>query len=164
MSDYYVFSNYGGKQPNSTAYVKNFVPGNPTNLWQATNYPQENGTVTGVITTTSSAVTNVLIRGDLFVNGNIINPSDITLKDNIIDISNELTNKLMKIKPMKFTFKDDKFKKIHYGFIAQDFEKEIPDLVSIKPDKTRPNIKSINYLEIIPLLVSKIQLMQKEID
>jgi hypothetical protein len=53
---------------------------------------------------------------------------------------------------------------IHYGFIAQDFEKEYPELVTIKPDKTKQNIKAINYLEIIPLLVSKIQIMQKEID
>ncbi len=45
-----------------------------------------------------------------------------------------------------------------------DFEKEFPELVSIKPDKNLANIKAINYLEIIPLLVNKIQIMQKEID
>jgi hypothetical protein len=106
----------------------------------------------------------VLIRGDLYVTGNIINPSDVILKDNIITIKDELTNKIMKIKPMQYSFKDDRQKKIHYGFIAQEFEEEFPELVAIKPDKTKQNLKSINYLEIIPLLVNKVQMMQKEID
>ena len=53
---------------------------------------------------------------------------------------------------------------VHYGFIAQDFEKEFPELISVKPDNNMANIKAINYLEIIPLLVSKIQMMQTEID
>ena len=38
-----------------------------------------------------------------------------------------------------------------------------PELVTIKPDK-KENIKAINYLEILPLLVGKIQKMQNEID
>ena len=64
----------------------------------------------------------------------------------------------------QFTFNDDPLKNTHYGFIAQDFENDFPELVSIKPDKNLANIKAINYLEIIPLLVNKIQIMQKEID
>jgi hypothetical protein len=34
----------------------------------------------------------------------------------------------------------------------------------VKPDNKYNNLKAINYLEIIPLLVDKIQMMQKEID
>ena len=70
----------------------------------------------------------------------------------------------MNLKPSKFTFKDDPTNHNHYGFIAQEFENEYPDLISVKPDKNMANIKAINYLEIIPLLVSKIQMMQTEID
>jgi hypothetical protein len=70
----------------------------------------------------------------------------------------------MNLQTKEFTFKDDSSKQIHYGFIAQEFEVEYPELVFIKPDKKLNNIKAINYLEIIPLLVDKIQLMQKEID
>jgi hypothetical protein len=70
----------------------------------------------------------------------------------------------MNLKPSKFTFKNDTSNQIHYGFIAQDFNIEYPELVFIKPDKELNNIKAINYLEIIPLLVSKIQHMQNEID
>jgi hypothetical protein len=70
----------------------------------------------------------------------------------------------LNLQTSEFTFKDDSSKQIHYGFIAQEFEKEYPELVFTKPDKNLNNIKAINYLEIVPLLVNKIQLMQKEID
>ena len=75
-----------------------------------------------------------------------------------------LADKLLNLNTSQFTFKNDPLSNIHYGFIAQEFEKEFPELVTIKPDKNLANIKAINYLEIIPLLVNKIQLMQKEID
>ena len=70
----------------------------------------------------------------------------------------------MNLKANKFTYKNDPLKQEHYGFIAQEFEKEYPELISIKPDNNLNNIKAINYLEIVPLLVNKIQMMQKEID
>jgi hypothetical protein len=45
----------------------------------------------------------------------------------------------------------------HYGFIANEIETEYPELIEIKPDiKASCKIKSVNYLEIIPLLVHKI--------
>jgi len=164
MSNSYVFSNFGGRQPNSTAYVKNFVDGSPIGLWQAVNYNLPDGTTVGAIIPTLNTNQNVVVPGNLYVEGSIINPSDIYLKTNIQDINDELTNKIMNLKPSEFILKNDVSKKKHYGFIAQDFEKELPELVSIKPDKNVANLKSINYLEMIPLLVSKLQLMQIEID
>jgi hypothetical protein len=85
----------------------------------------------------------------------------------------------MKLKPSQFTFKSDKAKQVHYGFIAQEFEEHFPELVTIKPisnlnpnmspsknpiTANSQNIKAINYLEILPLLVHKVQSMQQEID
>lgn len=157
-------ANYGGKQPNSSAYIKNFVYGDPSDLWKATKYNPTIGPKIGVLTPASPLYESVYIPGNLYVDGSIINPSDINLKDNIINIDEERTNKLLNLKSRQFTFKNDETKQIHYGFIAQDFEKEIPELIYSKPDNNNKNVKAINYLEIIPLLVSKIQSMQKEID
>jgi hypothetical protein len=70
----------------------------------------------------------------------------------------------MKIRPTQFVFKSDILKKIHYGFIAQEFEEHFPELVVSKIDKHVANLKAINYLELVPLLVYQIQKMQKEID
>jgi hypothetical protein len=159
-----IVANYNGRQPNNNAYIKNFVSGLPSVLWKTIMFNPSGNVTEGLITTASNNYTNLFIPGNLYVNGSIINPSDVYLKDNIKMIDEDLTNKLMNIKPSQFTFKDDPLKKTHYGFIAQEFEKELPELVSLKPDMNIANLKAINYLEILPLLVNKIQLMQKEID
>jgi hypothetical protein len=71
----------------------------------------------------------------------------------------------MNLTPSSFIFNNDSSNRIHYGFIAQDLENEYPELVQNKPNKMYNNdLKSVNYLEIIPLLVHKIQLMQIEIN
>lgn len=156
-------ANYGGKIANESAYIKQFFYGIPSNLWKA--FPYYDGTtVIPTITPSVAKFDSVYIPGNLYVDGAIINPSDICLKENIIPLSLEETNKIMNLKPSKFVFKSDPSNHYHYGFIAQDFEIVYPELISIKPDKNMANIKAINYLEIIPLLVNKIQIMQMEID
>ncbi len=86
------------------------------------------------------------------------------MKRNITPITIDTVDKIMNLKPTSFTFKDDSSNNIHYGFIAQELEKEYPELIHSKPDLKYAKIKAVNYLEIIPLLVNKIQLMQQEID
>jgi len=157
-------ANYNGKQPNNTSYIKNFVYGVPSNLWKTVAYTKSDATSELVITPACSNIQSLYIPGDLFVDGSIINPSDINLKKNISPINIDTIDKLMNLKPTSFTFKDDSSNKIHYGFIAQELENEYPELIQTKPDNTYSKIKAINYLEIIPLLVNKIQLMQQEID
>ena len=160
-------ANYGGKQPNSSAYIKNFVYGTPSDLWITQNYTPSGSTISnGVLVPASTSYENVYIPGNLYVDGSIINPSDINLKENINVIDSDKTNKLLNLKPCEFTYKNDNNERIHFGFIAQEFEKDIPELIYSKPDplSESSNLKAINYLEIIPLLVNKIQLMQKEID
>ena len=157
-------ANYNGKQPNNTAYIKNFTYGVPANLWKVKDYTKLDGTTESVITPASTKFESLYITGDLFVDGSIVNPSDINLKKNIVPLNVEITEKLMKLNPTSFEFKDDPSNHIHYGFIAGELENEYPELVQTKPDQKYSNIKSVNYLEIIPLLVHKIQQMQKEID
>jgi hypothetical protein len=156
--------NYGARQPNNTAYIKRFYYGDNGDLWKTILYSPSGGNPINVLTPSSQNYENVYITGNLYVDGNIVNPSDAFLKDNISNIDEERTNRLMNIKASSFTFKNDPYNKIHYGFIAQDFEKEFPELISVKPDSKYNNLKAINYLEIIPLLVDKIQMMQKEIN
>lgn len=54
-------ANYGGKQPNNTAYVKNFVYGSPSDLWSATQYNPTIGPKIGVLTPSSPLYENVYI-------------------------------------------------------------------------------------------------------
>ena len=57
------------------------------------------------------------------------------------------------------TFNNDVKSKVHYGFIAQEFEKVYPNLVK----NSEMGYKTVNYIELIPVLVSKIQDLNKEI-
>jgi len=48
----------------------------------------------------------------------------------------------------------------HYGVIAQEIEKVLPEIVNTAPDGT----KSVAYTEIIPVLIEAIKEQQKEIE
>jgi hypothetical protein len=158
-------ANYNGRQPNNTSYIKTFVNDKQVNLWKTASYLKTDGSTKSVITPSSAKFNSLYIPGDIIYDGSLIGASDINLKKDINLIKVDTTDKLMNLKANSFIFKDDSSNHIHYGFIAQDLENEYPELVQNKPNKMyNNNLKSVNYLEIIPLLVHKIQLMQKEID
>jgi len=172
--------NYGGIIPGTNAIVKQFIVSagsqtptltyktvvnglkvqtptdNKTPFYIATDlYVQ--GTIHGFHNLDISG--NALIRHDLYVNGHIYNSSDERLKENIEAISAEKTEKLFDLKPVEYQFKNDDDAK-HYGFIAQQVEEIFPDLV-----KTNDlGYKTVNYIEIIPILLSKMKNMQKDMD
>tara|TARA_B110000008_G_C16402753_1_gene336446 strand:+ start:150 stop:326 length:177 start_codon:yes stop_codon:yes gene_type:complete len=50
--------------------------------------------------------------------------------------------------------------KLNFSFIAQDIEKIFPYLVSIDSD----GMKSVNYLEMVPLLLHKINDLERKLD
>jgi hypothetical protein len=158
-----ILSSFGGKIPNPTTQIKQFyAPDNSSSFTNTWNYslnpilPNELITLTPTIQSTSL---NVYIPGDLTVMGTIHNPSDEKLKEDISDIYEYELDALLDIKPKSFTFKNDSNNINHYGIIAQDLEKILPCLVT--EDKEN---KFINYIELIPLLIGKIQLIQKELD
>lgn len=158
-------SNYGGKQANQSAYIKNFNVGSTTNTWSYTTINNQ------LILTPIKSSAQVYIKGDLFVGGSINNPSDLKLKDNIENLSLSLTDNLMLLNPVKYNYIDDEKLKDHFGFIAQDVEKLFPNLVNtvsapIGDEAINDviSIKSVNYLEMVPLLVLKIKDLQNQID
>jgi hypothetical protein len=153
-------ANYGGKSPPLSAWQKEFSYGNQ-NTW---NYSTTNGQI---LLKPINPKATVYIAGDLFVGGTINNPSDFYLKDNIEELSLSLSDSLMNLVPKKYVYKDDEKHKIHYGFVAQEVEEHFPNLVntvSTTVNDTEISIKSVNYLEMVPLLLLKIKDLQKQID
>lgn len=149
-------NNYGGKYPDNTQNVKQFYTGVPQQLWAfKPNGVTVNGTVNNLIIPTTRS--DVLIQKDLIVEGSILNPSDIALKKNVNEIVN---SEILNLTPVEFIYKVDETSKKHYGFIAQDLEKIFPELVS----NNMMGYKTVNYIELLPIMLSKMKQMQDEID
>lgn len=101
------------------------------------------------------------VQGSAYATGNW-NSSDIRFKKNILPISGAL-QKILKVSGNSFEFRNDEFKDYHFtegkqfGFIAQDLEKEFPELVKTESD----GYKSVNYSGMIPVLLEAIKDQQK---
>jgi len=162
MSGNSVVSNYGGRQPNNSSYIKQFS--SATTGYVNWIYKTINGTKY----ITPSTSNDVYLPKDLTVVGSINNPSDIKIKENIHDLTNDFCNNIFKIIPKKYNFINDEKKKEHYGIIAQELEDIFPKLVTntiIEDSENNINqIKAINYLELIPIMIAKMKIMQNEID
>lgn len=148
--------NYSGRQGDQQQGIKQFVTSFSGVVdWIYKTIP---GTNIRVITPYDQTKT-VMIPKDLLVKGSINNPSDINLKNNVEQIKQD-ADKFQKLNPVSFTFKDDDQNKKHYGFIAQELENVYPELVS----DSEMGFKTVNYIEMIPILLSQIQSMQMEIN
>ena len=148
--------NYSGRQGDNVQNIKQFVTSSVGVVdWI---YKTLSGSIVKVITPYDQTKT-VMIPKDLLVLGSINNPSDINLKNNIEQIKSD-TNILKDLNPVSFTFKDDDQNKKHFGFIAQELENLYPELVS----NNELGFKTVNYIELIPIMLCKMQKMQKEID
>ena len=103
-----------------------------------------------------TGVNSVFITKNLQVANEITVTSSEKEKGNIKDINNDV-NDILKLNPKQYNYNNDS--KLHFGLIAEDVEKVYPNLVS----NTEVG-KSLNYLEIVPLLIDKIKDLQNQID
>lgn len=128
-------------------------------------------------------------NGDVYSSTGVYASSDQNLKQNIKDFSSAMSI-INQLKPKQYDFKHDGiYSKMnlpmgsHYGLIAQDVEKILPNLVKnskfdlpqIRKDGERPDstakkeeeslsFKSLNYTEFIPILIKGIQEQQQTIN
>jgi hypothetical protein len=167
----------GGKNQSFVSLgIKQLTTSTPPqqSYWITKSNSYNSSSIGSSITSTPSTL-SVYIPKDLYVVGTIygtvVAPSDISIKENINDLSLEVDfNKILDLRPKQYTYKDDVDHKIHYGLVAQEVEELYPDLVySIKnndssSDNSDNNLKSVNYVEMIPLLLLKIQDLQKQVD
>lgn len=120
---------------------------------------KRNNTNTNYTMITTATPNDVLIPKNLFVNGTVYNQSDERIK-NIIKELNETEDDICTLNPILFTYKSDIYKKPHYGLIAQEVEQQFPSLVETE---LLESIKNVNYIELIPLIITKIKSMNQEI-
>lgn len=154
-------ANYGGRVVDNQQGVKQFfVSGPSTASWVYSKLTNGLLIITPADKRPIFISNDLVVKKDLYVDGSIYNPSDEKLKENIELITPEQTDNLFKINPIYFSYKADKEKLKHFGVLAQDVEKVFPELVN-NFEKTH---KTVNYQELIPIMLSKMKQMQNEID
>jgi hypothetical protein len=99
---------------------------------------------------------NLYVQGTIY--GTLLNPLDSILKTNIASISEKEVDNLYKLMPKEFTYIEDSTNKKHYGLIAQDVEELYPELID-----SGTGIKTVNYMELIPIIISKINTLEDAI-
>lgn len=125
----------------------------------------ENGN--SALNTSLASEFSLNIGGDVNITGELTAASDKKLKNNIKQLENA-TATLNKLNPVSYDFKHEKFPNLKLtdrnkmGLIAQEVEVLLPNLVSDAGTTTDINgievdIKSVNYVELIPLLIKAIQ-------
>ena len=110
---------------------------------------------------------NTVNAGDFISwGGNYYTVSDISAKTNIMPVSGALST-ILALKPVTYKWinQSTKFKVARVaanpkeiGFIAQDVEKVIPDIVAVHDDK-----QIVNYQALIPILTAAIQELNERI-
>ena len=106
------------------------------------------------------------VNGDIIANS-IAGSSDLRYKTNIHTVENAL-NKVKSLRGVYFNWNKKSFPnkdfsdKMELGFIAQEVEKVLPEVVS--KDKTPEEYRSVKYDKVVALLVEAIKEQQKQID
>ena len=126
-----------------------------------------------VIASNNTVKINNLGTGTVYSNGGVLtntNPSDKNLKENITDLSFGL-NEILKLRPVSFDWKNNpKNQSTQYGFIAQEVQKILPQLVnefdSFENEETEISTKRLGLDKdaIFVSLVKAIQEQQAQIE
>ena len=106
----------------------------------------------GIGTTTPTEKLHVI--GNILASGTVTQNSDITLKTNVQTIENAL-EKVLSLRGVEFDYKENG--KHSLGFIAQEVEKVVPDLVF------GDDLKSVAYQNFVALLVEAIKELKEEV-
>ena len=118
------------------------------------------GTMTTIMSMTS---TGIVVTGTITATGSCC--SDIRLKKNIQAIPSPL-DRVLRLRGVGFEWRRDEFKDRNFpkgkqiGVIAQEVEKEFPELVS----EDAQGFKGVAYEKLGPILIEAIKEQQKEID
>ena len=153
------------------SYKFNGNASNPTNT-TATIYDQsgQGPTISGLNVcfrtgSTPSQTGKLNSSGTFTVSGDVVaygSPSDISLKENIKPIENAL-DKVEKLQGVTFDWKDKQENILHIkediGFIAQDVQKVLPELVR----KNENGKLSLRHQGVIPVLLEAIKELREEV-
>ena len=157
------FINNGSTDIYGIQYTRFFVNNSPQLLLSADNYVYctalgysgglqnrpywGNHSLTSIYSSSLNFTTSFKSQYSILTGTYFITSSDERIKKDITDLDDrECLNKLLALKPKKYKYKDTHTRgdNMAYGFIAQEVEEVVPDLVKTTPDAI-PNL----YYEVI---------------
>lgn len=112
--------------------------------------------------------------GTLKVNGTLIATSasftsDAHSKEDICDVKPTVSDNIHLLRPVSYRLKQDttwkydteakELQGIHYGLVAQEVQKVFPELVYERGEQL-----SVNYIELVPLLIKETQRLSSEVE
>ena len=100
-------------------------------------------------------------QGELNSNGVWTDASDVALKKDIVDIEYGLEI-VKKLKPRKYKMKSDNSNQI--GFIAQEVESEVPEVVTTGENPDGVEQKSLAYGHLVAVLTKAVQELSAEVE
>ena len=115
---------------------------------------------------TNAPTTKLYVNGDITANS-IAGTSDIRFKTNVRSVENAL-DKVKALRGVYYNWNQKAFPEKEFGaqnelgFIAQEVEKVVPEIVT--KDKTKDEYRSVKYDKLVALLVEAIKEQQKQID
>jgi hypothetical protein len=152
-------SNYSGTIQDSFINLQdtpsNYIPNAVLIADYDANFPQG----IGIKQTKVLNIDSINCSGNITANS-FISFSDKTLKENIKNDINSLDS-INKLEPKTYNFIGDSTKRVRHGLLAQDVQKELPELVIT--DRTT-NKLAVNYVDIISKLVGCVKLLDKKIN
>jgi hypothetical protein len=116
------------------------------------------------IGTTNPSAFRLYVNGTAYSTGGWLG-SDRRFKENIETIESPL-DKIQSIKGVSFEWKTSEYKEKgfpdgrHFGVIAQEVEKVLPEIVKEGPDGD----KAVSYTELVPILTEAVKQQQKQIE
>lgn len=166
----------------SMAYYGSATNGNTFNLGvfadATTASNSASGTNCGIFATADSAATNYAgyFLGDVNYTGTLTNASDAKLKYDVEGLT-DATSILKSIVPKQYYYKQDGEAAalnlsdgLQFGFIAQDLEKVLPNLVKDQVQwaghkkSGQIEYKAVNYVGLIPVLTQALKEQQEYIE
>jgi hypothetical protein len=103
------------------------------------------------------------VTGDIEYTGTLTDVSDMRLKTDITPLNtDEIMAKLAQVNTYSFRMKDDPKGALEFGVMAQELEKQFPELV--KTAKDEMGTKSVNYVGLIAPLIEASKELKSEND
>ncbi len=139
-----LFTNSNNSTPNSTGFV----------VYANVRYAQ------------GDPLFNVTTDGHVYAANGVLIGSDSTLKKNIVSLNESSIQKIKQLRPVYYQLKTDPTGAKQTGFIAQEVETVLPELVTTRSfdienssgtTVSTKQLLSLNYIGIIPHLVKAVQ-------